>query len=202
MERFRSGRCPRPLIKGHLSLMRLTTLLAALAALAFSTTIATADAPRLAAQKCAVKTNAPGNYYISNAPGLPSVLPGPNGSPNGAAAINDCLTDAYAVQYGSTNGVAVAAAAAGTATSESGGRLNCARILNRSPGAAATYAVGWSLVAGLVGAGGQAAVYQNNLNKCLAANSGLPVNPNAAIYTGCSRRNGVMNGGTRLCVAP
>lgn len=180
--------------------MRLTTILAAFAALTFSTTLAMADAPRLAAQKCAVKTNAPGNYYISNAPGLPSVLPGPNGSPNGAAAINDCLLDIFAVQFGSVAGGTAPPVAAGATASV--GNINCARILNRSVGAATTYAVGWSLVAGFVGAGAQAGVYQSNLNKCLAANSGLPVNPNAAVYTGCSRRNGVLNGGTRLCVAP
>lgn len=176
---------------------------AALAVLTLSTTLALADAQRLAAQKCALSTRAPGNYNVSNAPGLPHVLPGQGGTTDGAARINDCLKDAYGVQYGAKAGGVAAAATSPVAATDSSGRLNCARILNRSPGRAAAYSFGSSIVAGAIGASIQAGVYQNNLNRCLAqAATAPPVDTNAAIYVGCSRRGGVMRQGTSLCVAP
>ena len=106
--------------------MRLKTFLAAAAVLTFTTTLAIADPARQAAQQCALNTNAPGNYNISNAPGLPHVIPGQGGTAAGAARINDCLAQAPAP----------------------------------------------------------------------------PVDPNAAIYVGCSRRGGGLSKGNSLCVSP
>jgi len=183
--------------------MRLKTFLAAAAVLTLTTTLAIADAARQAAQQCALNTNAPGNYNISNAPGLPHVIPGQGGTEAGAARINDCLTDTYQVQYGAKGGAVATAGVARTApTSQPSGRLNCAEILNRTPGRAATYAFGSALVAGAIGASAQAGVYQRNLNRCLAQAPAQRVDPNAAIYVGCSRRGGVMRRGTSLCVSP
>jgi len=182
--------------------MRLKTFLAAAAVLTFTTTLAIADPARQAAQQCALNTNAPGNYNISNAPGLPHVIPGQGGTAAGAARINDCLADTYQVQYGAGGGAVATASAARAPTSQPSGRVNCANILNRTPGRAATYAFGAALVAGAIGASAQAGVYQRNLNRCLAQSSAPPVVPNAAIYVGCSRRGGVLSRGNSLCVSP
>lgn len=182
--------------------MRLRPFLAA-AALTLTAMPGIADPARLAAQQCALNTNAPGNYYISNAPGLPHVIPGRGGTLAGAARINDCLTDTYQVQYGTKGGgVATAGVAATAPTTQPSGGLNCAENLNRTPGRAATYAFGSALVAGAAGADVQAGVYQGSLNRCLAQSSAPPVSPGAAVYVGCSRRGGVMRLGNSLCVSP
>jgi len=191
--------------------MILRTLSAALAALAFSATFAMADAPRLAAQSCAVQTNAPGNYYISNAPGLPSVLPGPDGTPAGAARINDCLTDTYAVQYGTRAGTAATpVASAPQVTANALGECKTVRDRQIATGLAATVGIiaalgepyTASVIGGVVGSTQGIRGVNKRYRACVAAASAPPVDPNAAIYVGCSRKNGVMSRGTSLCVAP
>ncbi|MEO0765281.1 MAG: hypothetical protein AAFS01_02420 [Pseudomonadota bacterium] len=189
--------------------MRLKTLLAALAALTLSTTFAVADVPRSAAQKCAEQTRAPGNYYLSDAPGLPHVLPSPDGTVDGAARINDCLKDAYAIQYGARLGETSPGALAETGGVDA--EVVCRRTRNGQ------YVVGTVLTAGIIAAIGEPytaatigglvglnqgfKVSNRQYAECVNA-AAPPVDPNAAIYTGCSRRNGVMSAGTRLCVAP
>ncbi|MEP1355880.1 MAG: hypothetical protein ABJX32_15070 [Tateyamaria sp.] len=189
--------------------MRLKTLLAVLAALALSTTFAAADIPRSAAQKCAEQTRAPGNYYLSDAPGLPHVLPSPDGTVDGAARINDCLKDAYAVQYGARLGEVSQGALAETGGVDAAqkcrqtrnGQVVVGTVLTAGIIAAIGEPYTAATIGGLIGLS-QGVKYSNQeYAKCVNA-AAPPVNPNAAIYTGCSRRNGVMSGGTRLCVAP
>ena len=182
-------------------------LFSAVAMMAMSATVGLADVATETAKRCIIKTNAPGNYFISEAPGVPHVIPGQGASARGAANVNDCLNDVYGVQYGSTSGQVTATPAAAVTTATQGqavssGRVNCAAILNRSPGRAAAYSFGSSIVAGAVGASVQAGVYQRNLNNCLAQVAAPRVDPNAAVFIGCSRRQGVMSGGTSLCVSP
>jgi hypothetical protein len=173
------------------------------ALMAVSPTVGLADVATQTAQRCIVQTKAPGNYFISEAPGVPHVLPGQGGSAAGAANVNDCLNDAYGVQFGSPTGQVTATRASApiggqAATSCS---VDCSRILNRSPGRAAAYSLGSSIVAGAIGASVQAGVYQRNLNNCLAQRAAPRVDPNAAVFTGCSRQHGVLSGGTSLCVS-
>ena len=173
------------------------------ALMAVSPTVGLADVATETAQRCIIQTNAPGNYFISDAPGVPHVIPGQGGSSAGAATVNDCLNDAYAVQFGSRTGQVTATRASapngGQATTT--GSVDCSRILNRSAGRAAAYSLGASVVAGAIGASVQAGVYQRNLNTCLAQRAAPRVDPNAAVFIGCSRQHGVLSGGSNLCVS-
>ena len=183
---------------------------AALAVLTLSTTLALADAQRLAAQKCALSTRAPGNYNVSNAPGLPHVLPGQGGTTDGAARINDCLKDAYGLQYGARPGTTPAADI--TPQTAAATVQECKRIRNRRIGAGVAGAVGFTLglgdpytaaaIGGAVGVGIATRRENRRYADCVAAATAPPVDTNAAIYVGCSRRGGVMSRGTSLCVAP
>ncbi|MFL4468587.1 hypothetical protein ACERZ8_01375 [Tateyamaria armeniaca] len=121
--------------------MHLRILSTAFAVLAFSTTFALADAARMAAQQCAVKTHAPGNYNISNAPGVPHVLPGQGGTTGGAARINDCLKDVYAVQYGAKRSQVVATAATPRAAAGSIAECDAIRRQNITTGVIATVGI-------------------------------------------------------------
>lgn len=191
--------------------MRLKIFLTTLAALTVSTTFALADAPRAAAQQCALQTHAPGNYNISNAPGLPHVLPGQGGTAAGAARINDCLTDVYQVQYGAKRGQAPTARTPAQTTAAA--LEECERIRNRNigTGAVATVAViaalgepySASVVGGAIGSYRGLQGVNKRYKDCVANATVAPVNPKDAIYIGCRRSvNGVMSRGTRLCVAP
>lgn len=191
--------------------MRFHTVFAALAALAFSTGVAVADAQRLAAQKCALQTGAPGNYNVSNAPGVPHVVLGQGGTPGGVAAINDCLADAYQVQYGARRGAAAVAPV--TPQSSTAAIAECDRIRsqNIATGVVATVgiiaALGEPYTASVIGGAagtvtGIRGVNQRHRN-CVANATVPAVDPSAAIYVGCRRStDGVMSRGTRLCVAP
>ncbi|WP_299726320.1 hypothetical protein [uncultured Tateyamaria sp.] len=186
------------------------TLSAALAVFTLSVTFAMADAPRLAAQKCAASTHAPGNYNISNAPGIPHVLPGDGGTKAGAASINDCLKDAYAVQYGTKQGTAAVAAVAPRAGTTSIAECDRIRRQNITTGVIATVGIiavlGEPYTASAIGGAAGTITGVRGVNRrhraCVAAASATPVDPKAAIHVGCSRRGGVFSGGTRLCVAP
>jgi hypothetical protein len=164
------------------------------ALMAVSPTVGLADVATQTAQRCIVQTKAPGNYFISEAPGVPAA---------GAANVNDCLNDAYGVQFGSPTGQVTATRASAPIGGQAAtsGSVDCSRILNRSPGRAAAYSLGSSIVAGAIGASVQAGVYQRNLNNCLAQRAAPRVDPNAAVFTGCSRQHGVLSGGTSLCVS-
>lgn len=180
----------------------LRTLVAVVVGLYLCATVARADAARTAAQHCAIQNHAPGNYFISNAPGVPHVIPGLGGTDGGARRMNDCLLDAYGVQFGVTPGAAVTAATPAAAPA----RPECDHILSRTPAVAARYAAGSALVARAVGASVQAGVSQDHLNTCLAAHSTpsqkvVPIAPAIAPIVGCRRKDGgVIRGGAGLCV--
>ncbi|MEM6374022.1 MAG: hypothetical protein AAF727_14750 [Pseudomonadota bacterium] len=192
--------------------MALRTISAALAAIALSTTFAQADTARLAAQQCAVKTHAPGNYNVSEGPGVPNVLPGQGGTASGAARINDCLADVYSVQYGAKRGSAAAAAATATPQSRAASLAECKRVRDRhiATGLAATVGVvaalgepyTASVIGGVIGSTRGIRGVNNRYRACVAAATAPPIDPNAAVFVGCSRREGVMSRGTALCVAP
>lgn len=183
-------------------------LSAAAAISVFSSTLALADAAREAAQRCAIQTNAPGNYNISNAPGLPNVIPGAGGTAAGAANMNDCLADVYGVQYGARGAIPATTAATDTATALAA----CERTRNRhiAGGVAATIGViaalgepySASIIGGAIGTTRGMRGVNKRYSDCVARVNAPAVDPNAAIQTGCSRRGGVMSQGTRLCIAP
>lgn len=184
--------------------------MAAAATLAFSSTFALADTAQDAAQRCALHTRAPGNYNISTGPGVPHVIPGQGGTAAGASRVNDCLLDAYAVQFGGKRGSVVSAAAA--PANPEAAVVECKRIRNRRIGSSVAAAVGFTLgvgdpytaaaAGGAIGVGITARRENRRFGECVAAATAAPIDTNAAVYTGCSRRGGVMSNGTSLCVSP
>lgn len=188
--------------------MFLRMLSAAAVVSVFSATLALADAAREAAQRCAIQTNAPGNYNISNAPGLPNVIPGAGGTAAGAANMNDCLADVYAVQYGARGATPATTGAANRATALAA----CERTRNRhmAGGVAATIGViaalgepySASIIGGAIGATRGVRGVNKRYRDCVDRVNAPAIDPNAAIQTGCSRHEGVMSHGTRLCIAP
>lgn len=190
--------------------MRLKTFLTTLAALTVSTTFALADAPRAAAQQCALQTKSPGNYNISNAPGLPHVLPGQGGTVDGAARINDCLADVYQVQYGAKRGEGTVAEITPQTTAAALEECEKIRRQNIATGLIATVGIvavlgdpyAPSIIGGTAGSVTGIRTVNRRYRDCVANATVPAVDPNAAIYVGCRRGNGVMSRGTRLCVAP
>lgn len=181
----------------------------AAAAVVLSSSFVSADAARSAAQQCIAQTHAPGNYNISNDPGVPHVIPAAGGTPAGAANVNDCLADAYGVQYGAKRAAPVAVD--GTLSASEEALYECKRLRRQRVGNSVAAAVGFTLgvgdpytaaaVGGAIGVGVTANRENRRYADCVAAAYAPPPDPNAAIFTGCSRRGGVMSQGTSLCVA-
>lgn len=179
------------------------------AALALSAASASADRALDAAERCIIQTNAPGNYSVISDQGVPQVIAGQGGTSAGASATNDCLLDAYGVQFGASPSGVVAA----TGTTSQATLDECRRIRNRRIGSSVAAAVGFTVglgdpytaaaVGGAIGVGVSARRENRRYADCIASAYTPPVDPDAPVIVGCSRRQrGVMSGGSSLCVAP
>lgn len=90
--------------------MRATCLayVAGFAALCASSSIAATGNNAAVVQSCIQQTGAPGTYETTSGASVPQVVAGPRGTVRGAAAVNDCLNDAFQVQFGATGSVETA----------------------------------------------------------------------------------------------
>ncbi|WP_299622100.1 hypothetical protein [uncultured Tateyamaria sp.] len=170
---------------------------------------AVADPALQAADRCITQTNAPGTYAIISDQGVPQVVAGQGGTAAGASATNDCLLDAYGVQFGASPSGVVAAA---TGTTSQATLDECRRIRNRRIGGNVAAAVGFTIgfgdpytaaaLGGAVGVGISARRENRRYAECIASAYQPPVDPDAPVFVGCSRRErGVLSGGSSLCVA-
>lgn len=169
---------------------------------------ASAEAALDAADRCIVQTNAPGTYVITSDQGVPQVVAGQGGTSAGASATNDCLLDAYGMQFGASPSGVVAP----TGTTSQATLAECRRIRNRRVGSNVAAAVGITIgfgdpytaaaLGGVVGVGISARRENRRYADCIAQAYQPPIDPDAPVFVGCSRRaNGVLTGGSSLCVA-
>lgn len=146
--------------------------------------------------QCVRETRASGQYEIQMIGIIPQVAPRQGATQRGAANVNDCLADKYQVQPGR---VISAAASAPVAAVDNANLLDCAKILTRTPGEAAAYAFGASVLAGAVGASIQAGTYQRKLQACLASTGGKIGSGIGVTLNGGCRAGGLMVRGSRYC---